>query len=105
MVNFALTAKRSYHGSFTIGLINDRFFQIFEEFAVERKDKEDDETNYERRLKEIKVFYTTAQGLNHRQVLFSSWGDDAVKDQDLCVNILKILMTSKPTFCSILYEW
>ena len=104
MVNFARTAKKYYYGSFTIGLINDRFSQIFEEFTVERKDKEDDETYYERRLKEIKVFYTTAQGLYHRQVLFSSWGKDAVKEQDLCVNILKVLMTSKSTSCGIMYE-
>ena len=104
VLNFARTAKKSYYGSFTIGLINDRFSQIFEEFAVERKEKEDDETYYERRLKEIKAFYTTAQGLNHRQVLFSSWGNDAVKDQDLCANILKVLMTSKSTFCDIMYK-
>lgn len=104
MVSFARTAKKSYYHSFTIGLINDRFSQIFDEFAVERKYEEDDETYYERRLKEIKVFYTTAQGLNHRQILFSSWGKDAVKDQDLWGNILKVLMTSKSTFCSIMYE-
>lgn len=104
MVNFARTAKKSYYGSFTIGLINDRFSQVFEEFAIERKDKEDDETYYERRLKGIKVFYTTAQGLIHREVLFSSWGNDAKRDQNLCVNILKVLMTSKSTFCGIMYE-
>lgn len=104
MVSFARTAKKYYYGSFTIGLINDRFSQIFEEFGFERKDKEDDERYYERRLKEIKVFYTTAQGLKHRQVLFSSWGKDAAKEQDLCVNILKVLMTSKSTFCGIMYE-
>lgn len=104
VVNFARTAKKSYYGSFTIGLINDRFSRIFDEFAVERKNKEDDERYCERRLKEIKVFYTTAQGLNHRQVLFSSWGKDAVKDQDLCVNILKVLMTSTSTFFGITYE-
>lgn len=104
MVNFARTAKRSYYGTFTIGLINERFSQIFENFVIERKENEEDEMYYERRLKDIKVFYTAAQGLHQRQVLFASWGNDAVKDQDLCVNILKVLMTSEPAFCAIISE-